>query len=495
LDAATGQPLSGAQVVLRVSYANYGFRDRIADHPLPADSARAVTDDSGRFSIQFEPDSIASVLFVSHDGFRSEDNREIAVLNMRPGGARSILVRLIPQSVIRGRIVDAAGAPLAGILVQAIREEIHDGSRQSRRNFATAVTGAAGEYRLTSLTVGTYRLQASGTAFDSKQGYGPVYFPDAVEPRAAKAMRIGPGQTLTADFQLDAHPIFQVRGVFSDANTTRHVAIRLLRGDEPINVPATVNIGSHSFQIDAVPPGSYLLQAYTPDSFPADFGETPITVSDADLTKVQIALNPAVDVRGHIEFKGAKNVERYAFVLTEPMNSFPPLRAPPTSRAMMEPGGTFLLRNLLPGQYRLSVRIPPDSYVESILAGNVDVQQSGFTVGTGRPPELKISIRKGGAAIEGSVEASGPNAVIPVLLVQKRGTAQTTLLVSAAEGRFLAAGLAPGEYTLYALPGIQQIEYKNPEVLAAFAEFGTQVKVRDGGKEFVTLKPVPPDVY
>jgi hypothetical protein len=492
IDAATGRPLAAAQVVLRVSYANYGFRDRLVDRPMPADSARAITDDSGRFSIPFDLDSPASLLFVSHEGFRSEDNRDIAVLGMRPSGARNILVRLIPQSLISGKIADTDGNPLPGIMVQAIREELRDGVREYRRNFATAVTGRNGEYRLTALTAGIYRLEATGSAPDSKHGYGPVYFPDSAEAKDAAPVRVGPGESMTADFTLASHPTFQIRGIININSPVRRVALRLLRGDEPINASSGVNLGTHTFQIDAVPSGSYRLQAYTPDSFPPDFGEAAIAVADADVSKVQISMNPAIDIHGRIEFKGAKNQERYAFVVAEPMTPYPLLRAAPAARAMMEPGGTFLLHNLLPGRYRLSVKLTPDSYVESILAGNTDVQQNGFTVGTGRAPDLRITIRRGGGAVEGSVEGVTSTAAVPVLVVQKHGSTQTMSLIRADGGRFLAAGLAPGDYALYALPAIQQIEYKNPDVLAGFSEFATQISVKDGVREFVTLKPVPP---
>ena len=494
VNAATGLPVSKAEVVLRVSYSNYGFRDRLSDRPMPADTARALTDDSGRFSIAFDADSPASLLFVSREGFRSEDNREIAALPMRPAGSRNILVRLIPQSIIRGRVVDADGQPLAGIMVQAIREEIQDGVRRSRRNFAVASTGPDGEYTLTSLMAGTYRLEASGIARGSQQGYGPVYYPDATEPRMARPIRIGPGQGLTADFTLTVHPTYHIRGVLNNAIPSRRVAFRVVRADEPLNYPVILAAGSRSFDIDGVSPGSYLVQAYTPDFFPADFGEAAVTISDGD-AKAQITLAPAVDVHGHIEFTGAKHPERYAFVLAEPVNGYPPLRVPPSPKAMMAADGTFILRNLLPGQYHLSVRLAPDSYLESITAGNTDVQQSGFTVGPGKAPELKITIHKGGGSIEGSVEGSRLNSVVPVLLVQKHGTVRTTSVVSASGGRFLAFGLAPGDYTLYALPVSQPIEYKNPDVLDALSEFATQVTVQDGAKEFITLKPIPPQTF
>jgi hypothetical protein len=157
---------------------------------------------------------------------------------------------------------------------------------------------------------------------------------------------------------------------------------------------------------------------------------------------------------------------------------------------MMAVDGSFVLRNLLPGEYQLSVRLPPDSYVDSIMAGNVDVQQKGFAIGPGRPPDLKITIRRGGGTIEGSIE--GPEPAVPVLLVQKRGQIQITTVVSSRGGRFLAVGLAPGDYSLYALPIHQQIEYKNPDVLNGLSQFATEVSVADGERAVVTVKAIPP---
>ena len=120
-----------------------------------------------------------------------------------------------------------------------------------------------------------------------------------------------------------------------------------------------------------------------------------------------------------------------------------------------------------------------------------DVQQKGFTIGPGRPPELKIVLHRGGGEIEGAVEGSARNGSVPIVVARKAAGEKFVALVNAQEGRFLASGLAPGEYDLYALPSSAPVEYKNPEVLEALSPFATHVVVRDGQKEFVTLKPVP----
>ena len=498
LNAATGEPLAGALVVLRVSYANYGFRERSGDRPWPADAARALTDESGRFAIEFDRSLAASRLFVSREGFQSEDNREVVTVPLLPVGARDVTISLVPQTAIQGRVTDSQGAPLSGAVVRAIRVEIQDGRQQLMHNYSVAVAGRNGEYRLTPLAPGSYYLEGSRAGADDRHGFGPVYYPGVSQRREAQAVQTRAGQTVTADFQLSPHPLYQIRGMLSNVQPLRHVALRLLRDGAPLNNATFITAGNKSFEIENVAPGSYVVQAFTPEAIPVDFGEAAVTVSDRDPAPVQIALNEAVDIRGRIELDGARRPLRFVYVVATPINSFPPLRVPPTSRAMMIADGSFILRNLLPGTYDLSVRMLPGAYVESITAyssGTVteDVQQKGFTIGPGRPPELKIALHRGGGEIEGAVEGPARNGSIPIVVARKAAGEKFVALVNAEQGRFLASGLAPGEYDLYALPSSAPVEYKNPEVLEALSPFATHVVVRDGQKEFVTLEPVPPD--
>jgi hypothetical protein len=496
LNAATGEPLAGALVVLRVSYADYGFRDRPGDRPWPADAARALTDESGRFSIEFDRGLPASRLFVSREGFRSEDNREIVTVPLLPMGARNITVSLVPQSAIQGRITDSQGAPLSGAAVRAIRVEVQDGRQQLRPNYSVAVAGPNGDYRLASLAPGSYYLEASRVGADVRHGFGPVYFPGVTERRSAKTLQTRAGETITANFELFSHPLYQIRGILSNVQQFRHVALRLLQDGEPLNNPTVVTAGNKSFEIENVAPGSYVVQAFTPEAIPADFGEAAVTVSDRDSAPVQIALSEAVDVRGRIELDGARGPLRFVYVVATPLSSFPPLRIAPNSRAMMIGDGSFLLRNLLPGRYELALRMLPGAYVESMTASSPgtrteDVQQKGFTIGPGHTPELKIVVHRGGGEIEGAVESPGQNETVPIVVARKGAPERFVALVSAQQGRFLASGLAPGEYDLYALPPSVPIEYKNPEVLEALSPFATHAVVRDGLKEFVKLKLIP----
>ncbi len=489
LNAATGQAISGAQVILRVSYAAYGFSERQADRPLPADTARTITDEQGRFKIAFDPSTPPSRLFVACEGFRSEDNKEFASVALRGSGARNLTIRLTPQGRIRGHVYGSAGEALTDVMIQAIRVEIHEGRRELVRNFEISVTDAEGEYRLQPLPPGSYYLQAAGPARVPGESYGPVYFPAASKWGEASSIRVAPGETVTADFHLRPHKAFRIRGTLSNPAVRRRVMVRLLRDGEPTGNLASVNPVSGAFDIESVGPGSYEVQAYTPDVILADYGEAAVTVADHDVEGVRIALSPIPDVRGHIDFPGPKDLQRYATITANPVNAYPPAMAVPAARATIGVDGSFVLRNLLPGEYELTVKTLPNYYVESILAGAVDVQALGLKISSGKLPELKVTIRRGGGEIEGEVE--GTDGPATILLVRRHGDTALTSLANAARGRFLTQSLAPGDYSVYAFAAGQSIDYRDPGALSQITDYATHVSVSDGERSHATVRVVP----
>jgi hypothetical protein len=233
-----------------------------------------------------------------------------------------------------------------------------------------------------------------------------------------------------------------------------------------------------------------LLQAYTPNSTPPDFGETTIAVGDRDLVGAKISLTNGVDVSGHVEFRGPIGSEHYAQVHAVAVNGrrWPVNVAEPA--AIVNERGNFLLKNLLPGQYDISIRGLPDFYVSEIHSGGNDVLADGLTVKADDAPRLNIVMQAGGGQIEGIVEGA-ESRNFEIALIAHYGTTQVPTIVRAVQGRFHAAGLTPAEYTLYAWPETRAVEYRNPWVLAELSTYATSVAVRDGGSHVVALKPIP----
>jgi hypothetical protein len=499
-DSLSGKPIADAVVLWEPSFASYGFRDRPIESDTPsANAARLTTDASGAFTLSIEPTATGVRLFVSHAGYRTQDGKPLAALSVRAlsvrAGSPPVAIRLAPQSSIQGRITNTAGDPIAGIGVNLARVEIHDGRRQARVAFAK-LTGQDGAFAFEDVPPGAYAVRAAGQA--AGKSYGPVYYPSAVTQDQARLLRAEPGKAITADFRLENHVPYRIRGIVTNMPLRRTVAIRLLRGDDPVGETAPVGPNG-TFEVLDVPAGSYTLQAYTPDIVPLDLGEAAVTVEDRDAVAVKVALNEGEDISGHIDFHGPGSLEKYAVVYATP---FHPRHWPgevKDTSAVMNPKGNFVLKNLQPGKYEISVRGLPNFYLAEMHTesrGNSqglvseDILGKGLSVPASYPPALDIVMKSAAAEITGTIEGANTGELFSVALVVMRGDVAIPTILRAPDGRFRVGGLTPGDYTLLAWPDSREVEYRNAAVLSDLLPHGTPVSVGEDGKRNVYLARV-----
>lgn len=486
-DSVTGRPIADAQIVWEPSFAALGFKERPLDPNSPAPNAsRTATDAAGAFTISVDGTATGARLFISRAGYRSANGNATVALSVGPNSS-PVLVSLIPRAGIQGRITNGSGAPLPGITVNLTRIEIRNGRRQPRDSL-TKLTTDKGEFSFDDIPAGSYYLRAAGAA------YGPVYYPTAFTQEDAQLMRIAAGSTITADFRLESHAAYRIRGIVTNMPLRRSVAVRLLRGDDPLGNPAAVGPNG-TFEVSDVAPGSYTLQAYTPDIVPPSFGEVEVMVEARDTAAVRVTLNEGLDIAGHIEFRGSGSLEKYAVLSATPYN---PRRWPGEFKdavVTMQPNGNFVFKNLLPGKYDIKVRGLPNAYLAEITAesrdGSADAMEAGLTVPSRNPPTLEIVMKAGGAEITGTIDGAEAGRSFSVALVTRHGAVDIPELIRAVDGHFHIASLTPGEYTLLAWPEAREVEYRNPTALTELLGHGTQVTLGDGAKRSVTLTPVP----
>lgn len=500
VNSATGQPISGALVIATVVPQFTPNQTPSLNRQQPL---RAVTNASGRFSFEAE-NPISASLQVSRQGYRSDNNLDTALVFIGDN-LTDTTVRLVPQSIVTGRVVDSDGEPLNGMTVEAVRIDIVDGRRQLRDGYANAVTDDRGEYRLWNLAPGSYYVKfmgrslmrnyyVSNAAFEySDSAYGLMYYPSALTQETAQVLRIAPGQTVTAPFTAGSRKAYQIRGKIVNGPPQRPFEIRLLRGAEVMPSRGAVNLAAATFQVVDVTPGPYTLQIYTSDGGPLLFGETPVTMGERDFGGVSVTMGSGVEVHGQVQSSG--ETQGLAFVKAHRLDSSP--GAAPEVTALLERDRTgFTLTGLLPGRYEIGAA-GFDGYVSSILEGASDVLANGLTIAPGEVPELTVKLMPGGATVLVTVDGAAPlgrkstGERWSVLLTGRSGSSQSYRAEEGLGNALDFGGLAPGDYTVYAWPESHPLEFRNPAVLSRLSQYGTTFKVGEGESKEVTVKPIP----
>jgi hypothetical protein len=525
INSATGLPVPRALVMLRPGRhrlpENFNpddaDQDKLEKMTAPDPPQRAATDQEGKFSFSISNDTVSAQLEVKRAGFRSESHQDVAMLFLSPDRMANAVVKLAPLGVIQGRVLNEDGEPVPGATVETIPIYVYNGRRQLYED-AYKETDDLGEYRLWDLTPGLVYLKVTdryGTATTpnnvqvagSGQSFSPIYYPAAATQMEALPVRIHPGETIRADFVVEHHKAYQIRGVVGNAANIASYGkpwVRLLRGDDWLGARAFLDLATGAFLVSDVLPGSYTLQAFGNGSTPLVFGETAVTVEERDISGVVIPMTTGVDVHGKVEFPprpkdpnpdpdpdADSDSENFASVQAQ-LNH--PERLPPDvdvdTEAEVDEAGNFVLKNLLPGNY--SIDVAGGSFVVSIQSGQTDVLSDGLTVGDTPPPELKIVLGAAGGSLECTVEGLEANSAAVVAAVRQHNSTNLIKIQATAAGNTVQfAPLAPGDYIIYAWPESRKVEYQSPAALAALSQYSVPIAIKEGSNAMVSVKLAP----
>src|SRR5437899_6271843 len=227
-NAASGEPLRKASVTLRKQEG-------------PGQPMAASTDATGTFSLTgAEPGTYR--LFAERNGFvrqeycaRGPDKAGTLLTIGKGQQVTGLALRLLPQAVVTGRILDDDGEPVRGVNVQAMRI----GYNQGRKRLVTvgsALTNDLGEYRVYDLPAGKYYVSAvlrnAAQNALGKERYLPVYYPGTADPSTAVQLDIPAGTQMRGiDLTMRRGPTVNVRGKIANAasdNPARGASIRLV---------------------------------------------------------------------------------------------------------------------------------------------------------------------------------------------------------------------------------------------------------------------------
>jgi 5-hydroxyisourate hydrolase-like protein (transthyretin family) len=349
-------------------------------------------------------------------------------------------------------------------------------------------------------------MTASGPGLPAtEQAYAPTYFPGVSDPAQAGVLEIAAGQEMRGmDFRLLKVPTVRIRG-----RVLNTVAGRPGRGvSVSINSRGMffmqrgfnqVNSEDGTFELRGVTPGSYLLNAYWSDGDQTYWASQPLEVGNANIEGLELVLARGLEIRGRFRLESeAEGALPDLRVGLRPAENAP-MFGPGATGGKVEAGGSFTIRNVNPGTYRLWIYGGSDEfYVKAARAGDADVLASGLTIAPGQSGlELEVVAGPASGSVQGTVTDEQGQAVSGIqvcLIPDSSRRSQSQLFKIAAtdqNGRFLLRGVAPGEYKLFAWEDLEPGAQQDPDFLKPHEDKGKSVTVREGTAENVALKLIP----
>ncbi|MBI2685199.1 MAG: carboxypeptidase regulatory-like domain-containing protein [Acidobacteria bacterium] len=426
------------------------------------------------------------------------------------GAAKSgIDISLPRQGVIAGRVIDEAGEPVERAMVQAVPLRKTGGRGAS----ASANTNDLGEFRLTKLPPGNYRIVASRMQDRAQilvdrvpgktaMAEAPTYFPGTTDAASATPVRVNAGEERTgAEIRLQRSTVVRVAGrVAGDlpaGNRGARISLRVtgdmagFRGgfmagnDSPVRQDG-------SFEFQNVRPGEYALTVTSMDrGGPKTMGRQTIVVGQQDMLGVSVTAATPPKVDGRVRADGEPP---FAFgkvdITLQPSGTVREFGPPATAKT--DDNGGFSFPAVSRERQTISVKASAGVIVKAVYAAGqplpgLDVD---FSVVTG-PLEIVLSNKP--ATITGTVEGTSPDAPRVAVWAVPDGEPLTIEAWSTKKVRvpsdspvFTLDSLRPGSYRIAAFEDVESDALNDPGLWEQFKARTAAVKVGEG--ESATVK-------
>jgi hypothetical protein len=305
---------------------------------------------------------------------------------------------------------------------------------------------------------------------------------------SAAPLQLAAGQHAQADFSMTAGPVYHVSGSVTGYVPQQGVGFQFLSpsGDD-LSLPTKFNMETGRFDVDSVPPGSYVVKAFSqagPDQ-PLR-GEAHLNVA-ANVDNLHLILGPAISIPVVVRMEsrassnqatGAGDIQA-APIAVRLLSSDPTTAESYSTVVRGTPGAySLVLQNVEPGKYSVDL-IPRGAwYVQSAQYGQTNLLNDDLTIASaGQSYPMEIVLRDDGASLTGTVKSpDGTGAQATVVAVPEPASKVAAKVAYAfAQNGFTFNGLAPGEYLIYAFDYAEGVEYSNPDVLQTYASQAAHV--------------------
>jgi hypothetical protein len=470
------------------------------------------------------PSGFPMVLMARRPGYLTMQRPTMLLLRDKSPEVPELTIKIMPESILRGRLATSAVEPPIGVQVQIFRKQVQDGLA----NWAlvgAVQTNSRGEYRFADLPVGDYKAMTREWVENESlvpaspgqmTGYPPVYYPNELDLATAAPIHVAAGETAQVDLNLRAQPYYQVS--IPVMNVPHGTGLNVTVGEEDGSSGFSLGFNPQTQKIEgSLPNGEYDVRIIS-------FGE----VQSSATARIEIAGGPFHGAPISLVSSGVIPVvvrEEYTADSGTATREGPVFSRIGNGRQrslqlMLRPDGTnsptaflrnptgkgnegLVVENAREGKYRVWV-MPNRGYVASATSGGVDLLHKPLVVGAGgASAPIEITLRDDTATLDGTVSPIPPTGGEPnpygagVFVFCYPIESEVGRLVqgfAGVDGKFSIENLPPGRYLVLAFSTPNQnLEYRNQEVLRQYESKGTIVSLEPGQKAEVNVSVLTED--
>ena len=422
--------------------------------------------------------------------------------------SEDLIFNLTPQAIFYGTVSDEAGEPIRRAQVRLYQDRDLDGIRTTQQR-QTVMTDDRGMYEIPNIGPGNYFLSVSAqpwyasglnglrTQFNGAEpstvnsaldvAYPIIFYPNAIDSDDAIPIPIRGGERIEANMTLTAQRAMYLhlpiaRG--QEGGTGVSIAQTVFGQLEQI--PTSIQKNNEGvMEISGVLPGRYEVTVSHSDGqsppesthFTADIADGATQLSaDSGVSEVTMS-GKVTSLDSKIRGAGI------SLVASHPQRNYV---------APLNDAGEFTMQ-VVPGEYQVIGQIP-QMYLASVSSPNAAVKGRILQVKAGDAPRLEIVAGTGYGRIEGLAERAGhPASGVMVLLAPEDAKDNQILFrrdQSDSDGTFLLFDIIPGRYRLLAIDEGWELNWADPNVLAAYLKksIAVQVHAHDKLKQTVEVQ-------
>jgi Carboxypeptidase regulatory-like domain len=453
---------------------------------------------AGKYSLTGAKRGFISTAYDQHDQFNT------AIVTGAGLDTETLTLRVAPDAVITGKVLDEAGEPVRHAMVTLYYVD-HSSGVDEIQTSRVAQTDDQGTYEVTPLLPGTYYMSANakpwyaihpnlaqgGSESDRRAATAPTvdrsldmtypltYYPDVTEAESATPIPVRGGDRLQVDIHLNPVPslrlLFRVPDEGKNGFSYPQLQQQAFDGLTLVRTDGVQRVSPGLLEVTGIPAGRYNIRL-------AGAGET-IQMNGVDLIKdgeevdtskgeslgsvkvsVQVPNEPALPERLMVGLRSGHGT--------------------PLTWQVIDPKGQAEMQQIPPGRHEVLVQAPGKRYtIARMQAEGAQVSGHTLILAAGSSPALALTLAGGNAEVEGTAKRDGKAfAGAMVVLVPKNPEMNRDLFrrdQSDLDGTFVLHGVIPGTYTLLAIDNGWDLDWSQPGVIAAYLKHGRIVQVGD----------------